>query len=740
MKNEVFRSDNFIPFKQEDIILVEDAEKDKNQELLALIERYKPEKSNFKIYIDLDNYFIVLFPVLDADSNRYYLNMDTDYNIGNMEIEMFMLYLESFMRRYGIRQSKHFPQFFTLPVVYTDDVLDFILMAVPKLIEVADIYYTNNFKRVMIKRDLKVNLICSMGGIEKYLDVGFTYDDQISPDEMAAILNLLKEKEDIRFYQLKKGGFIDLRAEKVVETLEFLSKFGITQKELEKKRIIIPKCEIPFAANLLDKVDKGKTVKLTGFDLKSIEKSIYNISDADLSVPKGLKAQIRPYQQVGFKWMKTLYCAGLGGILADDMGLGKTLQTIALILSVYKNNRNVKALIIVPTSLIDNWMSELNRFAPDLKCMDIVGGVDVRKQIFKKWDEYNVFISSYGLVVNDIENYSKRTFDIMVLDEAQKIKNHLSKTAQEIKKIKAETKFALTGTPIENNLSELWSIFNWLIPPLLKDFDSFNSKYIHTTENIEELKEKIRPFILRRMKKDVLKDLPEKIETTIKIELTDMQKKLYLTYREQALKLLEEENKIFNVLSKLIRLRQICCHPGMFLENYKESSGKLDTLMGMIEELRDEGRKVLVFSQFTKMLDIVKGELEKYNIQYEVLDGRIPQNKRSDIVDNFNQGMATVFLISLKAGATGLNLTSADTVIHCDPWWNPGIEEQASARAYRIGQKNNVQIIYLITKGTIEEKINDVKKQKNELIEKLIQPGEKLISKLSTDELKQLLQ
>ena len=298
--------------------------------------------------------------------------------------------------------------------------------------------------------------------------------------------------------------------------------------------------------------------------------------------------------------------------------------------------------------------------------------------------------------------------------------------------------FALTGTPIENNLSELWSIFNWLLPSLLKDFKSFKFRYMSSSDNYQELRKKISPFILRRLKKNVLQDLPKKTETVIKVELTDRQKKIYLAYREEALQLLAED-KIFNILSKLTRLRQICCHPGMFLDNYRELTAKMEVLLDSIDELQAEKRKVLVFSQFTTMLDLIKEELEQNNIEYATLDGRTARNERSKIVDNFNNNTKTALLISLKAGGTGLNLTSADTVIHCDPWWNPSVEEQASARAHRIGQENKVQIIYLIARGTIEEKMEEVKQGKRKLIEKLIKPGQKAITSLSREELKKLL-
>jgi len=518
-----------------------------------------------------------------------------------------------------------------------------------------------------------------------------------------------------------------------------LQKFGVTSQDLENRTIKIPKCEIPYAASLLEQAKAKQVVDTSGINLKTLEERLFEMKNKNILIPKTLQGELRPYQQDGYRWLKTLLWAGLGGILADDMGLGKTLQTITLILSVFEEQDTVKTLVVVPTSLIDNWLSELNRFAPTLKCVAVTGAIEKRNELFDSWQDYHVFISSYGLIVNDIKVYEQKVFDILILDEAQKIKNHRSKTAIEVRKIKVAHKFALTGTPVENNLDELWSIFNWLMPPLLKDFAGFKGKYINTSANLDELKARIRPFVLRRMKKDVLEDLPEKIETTLKIELTDQQKNLYLAYREQALQMLQEPSQIMNVLAKLTRLRQICCHPGMFMEDYRESTGKLEALLDIISELKEAGRRVLVFSQFTTMLDIIEGELNNHGIEYCRLDGGTPQKLRSKIIGDFTEGQATVFLISLKAGGIGLNLTAADTVIHCDPWWNPSVEEQASARVYRIGQKKSVQIIYLIAKGTIEEKINEVKQQKQALIEKLISPGEELLTTLSAQELRQLL-
>ncbi len=719
----------------------EDASGPDKESPLANIKKIMSADPQLKIYIDYDDYFVVLYPVVTIGSDKYFLN---DFRAGkqkpSIDAEIYMSSLCRFLSKYRIHQSKYMRALLTMPVIYTDDLLDFLLEAMPPLMNEATIYYTNNFKSVMIRNSLKVSFSFASGSIDHYLECNFDYDESITPDELAEIMNSLRTKDKLRFYQLRSGGFIDLRAEKVMETMEFLKKFGITRNDLEKRQILIPRCEIPFITGLVSQAETKKTAEFAGFDIKDIEKKLFSVPEAGITIPKNLQAELRPYQLEGYRWLKTLMHSGLGGVLADDMGLGKTLQTITLILSALEENKDAKTLIIVPTSLIDNWINEINRFAPSIKCAAVAGNQDIRNQVFERRNDYQVFITSYGLVLNDMKTYQKMKFDILVLDEAQRIKNHLTKTAKEIKKIKAFHKFALTGTPIENNLSELWSIYNWLMPPLLKDYKSFKARYITHTDNLEELRLKISPFLLRRIKKDVLNELPEKTETTIKIELSDLQKKLYLAYREEALRLLAETNQVFNTLPILTRLRQVCCHPGMFLDDYRESTGKLDILLDIIHELREEGRRALVFSQFTTMLDIIKDELQKKNIEYRIFDGRTPQKLRSSIISDFDSSGAPVFLISLKAGGTGLNLTSADTVIHFDPWWNPSVEEQASARVYRIGQKKCVQIIYLIAKGTIEESINLVKHQKKELIDKIIQPGGRLLTALSTEELRQLLE
>jgi SNF2 family DNA or RNA helicase len=434
-----------------------------------------------------------------------------------------------------------------------------------------------------------------------------------------------------------------------------------------------------------------------------------------------------------------MFSAQLGGILADDMGLGKTLQTIALIQAMVGQYPDARTLIVVPTSLVTNWLSEINRFAPNLQATALVGPVQQRMESLGE-AKAQVYITTYGLLMNDIEQYPDEGFDLLILDEAQRIKNAASKSFKAVCRIKAGCRFALTGTPIENNLAELWSLFHALMPPLLKGFKHFKSVYMVSSADLEPLRQRISPFILRRVKRDVLKDLPDKTETILRVEMSDRQKQLYLAYREQTLQMLEDGSQsLMNVLAQLTRLRQICCHPGMFLENYNEPVGKMEALLDIVSDLQAENRRALVFSQFTSLLDLIGRELDQASVDYVRLDGRTPQKERPRIVTSFASGQQTVFLISLRAGGVGLNLTAADTVIHCDPWWNPSVEEQASARIYRIGQTRGVQIIHLIAHGSIEDAINEIKQQKRELIDQLIQPTEAGISRLSVEEIQSLL-
>lgn len=424
------------------------------------------------------------------------------------------------------------------------------------------------------------------------------------------------------------------------------------------------------------------------------------------------------------------------------MGLGKTIQTIAFLLS----QKNKKSIVVAPTSLIYNWKNEFETFAPNLNILVLHGSKSERKEMLKNIDENDVILTTYTILKNDFSELENIEFDYCIIDEAQNIKNPYSQNSEAVKQVKASVRFALTGTPIENNLLELWSIFDFIMPGYLYSKNKFQEKFLKTTDNIVELKKQIQPFMLRRLKKEVLSQLPDKIETNFFVEMTEDQKKVYKTYVDDIKEKMKDadfnKDKI-TILSYLTTLRQLCLDPSIKIDNYNGESGKINVLNEIVSENIENNHKILIFSQFTSVLKNIGKELENENINYFYLDGQTNPKQRVELVDEFNKSEdVRVFLISLKAGGTGLNLTSADVVIHFDPWWNPAIESQATDRAHRYGQKNVVEVIKLISKGSIEENIIKLQEDKKELIQKIISEdlkNESFIKMLSKEELINLI-
>lgn len=483
---------------------------------------------------------------------------------------------------------------------------------------------------------------------------------------------------------------------------------------------------------------------------KEIVRDIKNPADADIEVPACLKGVLRDYQVTGFCWLSALASYGLGGILADDMGLGKTLQVIAFLLA-HREKDAPPALVVAPTSLMYNWLDEIERFAPQLKASVIAGSKKEREAALAVDGGYDVIVTTYNMLKRDIALYEKQRFSYCFLDEAQHIKNPSTQNAKAVKKLRTGGYFALTGTPIENTLTELWSIFDFLMPGYLFNHKLFKQRFevpiVRAKDGhaMKNLNRHVAPFILRRLKKDVLKELPDKVESRMVNEMTAKQAKVYTAYFVQAQKEFAAELKAhgfgesrIKILALLTRLRQIACDPSLFLEDYDGGSGKLDMLEEVVSEAVEAGHRLLIFSQFTSMLQRIASRLDEQGLEYEYLDGQTPALERIRLVKDFNAGSQPVFLISLKAGGTGLNLTGADMVIHYDPWWNPAVEDQATDRAYRIGQKNNVQVLKFITKDTIEEQIYTLQQRKKALIDQMIQPGENFLTQLSEEEIRAL--
>ena len=475
-----------------------------------------------------------------------------------------------------------------------------------------------------------------------------------------------------------------------------------------------------------ERVDLSQDFRQLAYDLTHPE---------DFPLPKlKVQAELRDYQETGVKWLSMLNKYGFGGILSDDMGLGKTLQTISFLTAHLTKSK--KVLILAPSSLIYNWSDEFAKFAPDLDVAVVYGLKNVRDAVIA--ENHQITITSYASFRQDVEEYQGLHFDYLILDEAQVMKNDQSKIAQYLRAFEVDRTYALSGTPIENHLGELWSIFQIVLPGLLP------SKKAFLKMSAETVARYIKPFVMRRKKEEVLQELPDLIEVSYRNELADSQKTIYLALlkqmQERILHATEEEinrSKI-EILSGLMRLRQICDTPKLFMEDYNGESGKLESLSELLEQIQGGNHRVLIFSQFRGMLDIIEEELGRMGLESFKITGSTPAKDRQEMTKAFNQGERSAFLISLKAGGVGLNLTGADTVILVDLWWNPAVEAQAIGRAHRIGQERNVEVYRMITRGTIEEKIQELQETKRNLVSTILDGAESR-SSLSLEEIREIL-
>lgn len=610
-----------------------------------------------------------------------------------------------------------------------EKIYDFLYEGIEKLRKNSEIYYSKEFTNMKVINPSFIKTKISLNN-EDLLELNFNIEG-VEAEEIKQVLRALIEKK--KYYKLKKGDILALQSESFTTLSKILDKLEVQKKYIKEEGLNFNKFNAIYLESILD---SEKNIEVQRND--NFKKLINNFNcsfKSDYEVPALLDKIMRDYQKEGFAWFKTLASCGFGGILADEMGLGKTLETIAFILS--DKDRSKPNLVISPSSLIYNWEAEIRKFSPELKTLVVCGSKKERIEAINTSENYNVVITSYPLIRRDIEEYIKISFISCIIDEAQAIKNPLSQSAYSVKRINAKYHFALTGTPIENSLMELWSIFDFIMPGYLSTYREFSQKYEipivkeNDLDVSKDLRKHVSPFILRRKKKDVIKELPPKIEHKLIVDMTEEQKKIYSSYLAMVKNEIKENinEKGFNkskikILAILTRLRQICCHPSLFIDKYKGKSGKLEALYEVLEGALEENHRILIFSQFTSVLKIILSGLEKRNISYFYLDGSTKNKERIELTDRFNLGEKQVFAISLKAGGSGLNLTGADTVIHFDPWWNPAVEAQASDRAHRIGQKKSVEVIKLITKGTIEEKIYKLQERKKELINSLMETEE----------------
>ena len=709
------------------------------------LEKYIPQELYIKVYLDV--------------IEKNYITADIKFSYKDIEFNPLVDDKSITIPRDIVKETKTLETFIQTGFMFdqqnsrlilTDDekIFNFLSEEIMYYMKNFEILVTDSFKKREIKHPKVSNIGVKLENNLLKLDLnGFNF----SAAELAEIMERYKLRK--KFYRLNDGSFIDLEEN---ETLDFLEKLNIDDT-LNYEELSEGQLELPVYRTLyLDKILKNTNINVyRNKEYKDLVNDIQNTNDEEILVPSKLKAIMRRYQEVGYKWLKTLDSYGLGGILADDMGLGKTIQVIALLLDYSQNTENSKTSIVVcPSSLTLNWSNEIHKFAPSLKTLVITGNAEERKKLIQNLDKYDVIITSYDLLKRDIEEYIKINYEykFIIADEAQYIKNNNTQNFKAIKKIKAQTRFALTGTPIENSLAELWSIFDFSMPGYLYSYRKFKESFetpIVREEDLyktKKLKMLIEPFILRRIKEEVLTELPEKTVTVLNSQMEEEQEKIYMSHMAEAREEVENEliasgfeKNQMKILALLMRLRQICCHPSLFINNYEAGSGKLNQCMEIIKDAVQGNHKILLFSGYTSMFDIIEKELEKEGIKYFKLTGQTKVGERIQLVDEFNENKdIKVFLISLKAGGTGLNLIGADMVIHYDPWWNISAENQATDRTYRIGQKRNVQVYKLITKNSIEEKIYELQQRKAKLIDNMLSTNETFISKLSKEEIMDL--
>lgn len=616
---------------------------------------------------------------------------------------------------------------------------------IDKLMTLGEVNTTERFRSINIRKKPRLKIGVSIKSDLMNLSVS---SEDIEQEELLQLLQSFKRKK--KYYRLKSGDLISVSETDMEMLQQMIDAMQLSPKEFVKGNMKIPMYRALYLNKMLE---QGENISLSrDSQFKNMIKEFKTVEDSEFEVPDSLATIMRGYQVRGFKWMKTLEHYGFGGILADDMGLGKTLQAISVLLEAKKSGKEGTALIVSPASLVYNWKEEFQKYAPELKVNLIVGSQQERAELIKNYESYDVLVTSYDLLKRDIAEYQDAKFRYQIIDEAQYIKNHSTAAAKSVKVIQSKYRLALTGTPIENRLSELWSIFDYLMPGFLYGYETFR-KDMETPivknkdeQTSERLKKMVAPFILRRLKGDVLSDLPDKLEEIRYAKLETEQQKLYDGQVVHMKKMLAaqkgeefQKNKL-QVLAELTKIRQICCDPELLFENYMGKSAKREACMELIQSAIEGEHKILVFSQFTSMLALLEEELQKEKIAYFKITGETPKQKRVELVNTFNSDDTRVFLISLKAGGTGLNLTGADVVIHYDPWWNQAAQNQATDRAHRIGQTKAVSVYKLIVKDTIEEKIVKMQESKKDLADAILSGENGSITQMSKEEIMELLE
>ncbi len=721
------------------------------------LEGYVPEPCQIQIYLDWQDEMVTARVLCCYGEDSYDLMEQITVSRLHRDLEKEQSVLgvvKLFFPEFDIRR-----QHFLIREEDEEGLYRLLDEGIGRLQQLGEVLVSDRLKKLQIVRPPKVSV--GIGLKAGLLDVDIQAE-RLPLDQIDAILQGYRRKR--KFYRLPDGSFLRLEDNGLSAVAELAEGLDLKGKELAAGHLTIP----GYRSFYLDQIlrENGGDIQVDRSQrFKALLRDMKNIEDSDFEVPEGLNATLRPYQKFGYRWMMTLQKLTFGGILADDMGLGKTIQTIAYLLAQKQRQqgrtqasqvqsqddqvqpqvirRQAKggggrtsylALVVCPASLVYNWENEIGRFAPSLAAVTVTGSAGARREKILA-GEGDVLLTSYDLLKRDVEVYQGIHFDNVIIDEAQNIKNHTTQAAKAVKIVDAAQRFALTGTPIENTLSELWSIFDFLMPGILDRYKRFRENYEQPIaagqdeRAAERLKKMIRPYILRRLKGDVLKELPDKIEKVVYSRMGEEQKALYDANLQKLLASLKgqspEEFRTgkLQILAELTKLRQLCCDPSMVYEDYKGAAAKVETCLELIRSAAAGKNQILVFSQFTTALDILKKRLEQEKIACYMLTGSTPKEKRAELVEAFSQDKTPVFLISLKAGGTGLNLTAATMVIHFDPWWNMAAQDQATDRAHRIGQRQVVTVYKLLMKDTLEEKIQKLQEQKARLSDEIISEG-----------------
>ena len=687
-----------------------------------------PTYDEIKIYGDIDDDQMIYFQPVYVDENQNRVYGFNDQLMTTYQQDLVEKYIERYAS--SIDTKKHRAYFDT----NSQTTYEFIFEGLDYLKQYGDVYVSEALKRVGKKISYNLHVGVSIEHDLLKFDIS---SHEIPKKELQEVLNQYRRKK--KFYRLKNGELLYLDSPDLEELSQFMDDYHIDVKDIDdgkfsmnKQRMLAIDEENDFEYVELDR-EESFVETLDRF--KSATQKEYPIA-------KEYNTILRDYQKEGYVWLHTLKDYGFNGILADDMGLGKTLQIITLLDSLEAKR---PSLVVCPSSLIYNWEDEVHKFSNKLPVTCITGNIQTRSELIKEIKQ-GLYVTSYDYMRRDFELYQEIEFEYVILDEAQYIKNQKTKNAQSVKTLKTRHKLALTGTPIENSLAELWSIFDFLMPQYLFNYHYFQKQYENDIiknndeEKTKQLKKLVTPFILRRNKKEVLTELPDKIEQNIILPFNDEEEKLYVANLAEANKELQELYDLegsdkMQILKLLTRLRQLCLEPRLVYDDIDQPSSKLKACMELIKTMQENKQKVLLFSSFTSVLDLIAEECQKAGITYYMLTGSTNKEDRRELVSRFQKDDTTVFLISLKAGGTGLNLTSAEAVIHFDPWWNVSAQNQATDRAYRIGQKNNVQVFNLVMKDSVEEKIIELQKRKKELADMFVENNSGGLSQMSKEDI-----